>query len=52
MYRGNPHQGITSTNFATSHVTQGRAEYESMTPRGTEEGLDLCEAKMSDKSKV
>jgi len=35
MCRGNPHQGIPSTNVTASHVTQGRAEYESTIPRGT-----------------
>jgi len=30
--------------FMASHVTQGKVEYESMIPRGTEEGLDLWEA--------
>ena len=27
-----------------SHVTQGKVEYESMIPQGTDEGLDLWEA--------
>jgi len=40
MCRGNPHQGIPSTPVTVSHVTQGRAEYEPMIPRGTDEGLD------------
>jgi len=41
---GNPHQGIPSTTVTASHVTQGRAEYESTVPRGMDEGLDLWEA--------
>jgi len=38
------HQGISSTNVTASHVTQGRAEYESTIPRSRDEGLDLWEA--------
>jgi len=44
MCRSNPHQGIPSTTVHASHVTQGRAEYESTIPQGTDEGLDLWEA--------
>jgi len=43
MCRGNPHQFIPSTTVTASHVTHGRAEYESTIPRGTDEGLDLWE---------
>ena len=32
MSLSNPHQGILSTTVTTSHVTQGRIEYESMIP--------------------
>jgi hypothetical protein len=42
--RSKPHQGIPSTTVTASHVTQGRVEYESMIPRGTDERLDLEEA--------
>jgi hypothetical protein len=42
--RSNPQQGITSTPVTASHVTQGRVQYESTTPRGTDEGLDVWEA--------
>ena len=44
MCHSNPHQVIPSTNVTTSHVTQGRVEYESTIPQGTDEGLDLWEA--------
>jgi hypothetical protein len=44
MSRGSTHQGIPSTFVTASHVTQGGAEYESMIPRGMDEGLDLWEA--------
>jgi len=44
MCRGNLHQGIFFTTVTASHVTQGRAEYESTIPRGTDEVLDLWEA--------
>jgi len=44
LCRNNPHQGITSTNVAAPHVTQGIVEYESTIPRATDEGLDLWEA--------
>ena len=44
MCRSNPHQGISSTTVTASHVTQGRAEYESAIPRGTDGGLDLWDA--------
>jgi hypothetical protein len=44
MCHSNPQQGIPSTHVTTTHVTQGRAEYESTIPRGTDEGLDLWEA--------
>ena len=37
-------QGIPSTTVTASHVTQGRVEYESTIPRGTDEGSDLWEA--------
>jgi len=37
---------MPSTTVAVSHVTQGRVEYESTIPRGTDEGLDLWEAAM------
>jgi len=38
------HEGIHSTTVTASHVTQGRVEYESTIPQGTDEGLDLWEA--------
>ena len=44
MCRGSPHRGIPSTTVIVSHVTQGRAEYKSTIPRGTDKGLDLWEA--------
>ena len=44
MCRSNPHQGIPSTTVTDSHVTQGRVEYKSTVPRGTDEELDLWEA--------
>jgi len=44
LCRSNPHQGIPSTIVTASHMTQGRVEYESKVPRGTDEGLDLWEA--------
>jgi len=44
MCHGNPHQGVPSTTVTASHVTQGRAEYESTIPQCTDEGLDLWEA--------
>ena len=44
MCHSNPHQDIPSTTVSASHVTQGRVEYESMIPRGTDEGLDLWKA--------
>jgi len=37
--RSNPLSGMPSTILTTSHVTQ----YESTTPRGTDDGLDLWE---------
>jgi hypothetical protein len=37
----NPHQGILSTTVTALHMTQGRVEYVSTIPRGTNEGLDL-----------
>jgi hypothetical protein len=40
VHSGNPQQGIHSTPVNTSHVTQGRIEYEST----TSEGLVLWEA--------
>jgi len=40
----NPHQGVPSTTVTASHVTQGRVQYESTIPRGTDKGLDLWEA--------
>jgi len=43
MCCGNPLQGISSTTLTASHMTQGRAEYESTVPWGTDEGLDLWE---------
>jgi hypothetical protein len=43
MCRSNPHQGVHSTTVTASHVTQGRVEYESTIPRGTDEALDLGE---------
>jgi hypothetical protein len=43
MCHSNLHQGIPSTTFTASHVTQVRVEYESMIPRGNE-GLELWEA--------
>jgi hypothetical protein len=39
----NPQQGVTSTIVTTSHMTQGRVEYESTIPQGTNEGLELWE---------
>jgi hypothetical protein len=47
MCRGNSHQGIPTTTVTASHVTQGRAQYESTIPQGTDEGLDLWEANIS-----
>jgi len=44
MCHSNPHQGIPSTTVTAYHMTQGRVEYESTIPRGTDEGLDLWEA--------
>ena len=44
MCRNNPHQGIPSTTVTAPHVTQGRVDYESTIPRGTDEELDLWEA--------
>ena len=41
MCCGNSPQGIFSLTVTASHVTQGRAGYESTLPRGTVEGLDL-----------
>jgi hypothetical protein len=35
---------LTQCHTAMQHVTQGRAEYESTIPRGTDGGLDLWEA--------
>jgi len=43
--RSNPHQGIPSTNVTAFHVTQVRVEYESTLPQGTDEGLDLWQAR-------
>ena len=43
MCRTNPQQGIPSTTVTASHVTQGTVEYESITPQGMDEGLDLWE---------
>ena len=40
----NHHQGTPSTTVTTSHLTQGRVEYESTIPPSTDEGLDLWEA--------
>jgi len=37
-------QDIPSAPVSTSHVTQGRVEYESTIPQGTDKGLDLWEA--------
>jgi len=45
MCRSNPQQVIPSTPVTASYVTQGRVEYESTIPQGTDEGLDLWEAK-------
>jgi hypothetical protein len=39
-----PQKGIPSTPVTASHVTQGRVEYKSTIPQGTDEGLDLWEA--------
>jgi hypothetical protein len=36
-----PKRVISSTPVTASHVTQGRVEYESTTPRGTDKGFDL-----------
>jgi len=47
MCRGNPHQGIPSTTVTAFHMTQGRVEYKSTIPRGTDEGLDLWEASVA-----
>ena len=44
MCRSNPHQGVPTTTVTASHVTQGRVEYESTIPQGTDERLDLWEA--------
>jgi len=44
MCCSNPHQGVLSTTVTTSHVTQGRVEYKSTIPQGTDKGLDLWEA--------
>jgi len=44
MCHSNPHQGVPFTTVTTSHVTQGRVEYESIIPRGMDEGLDIREA--------
>ena len=35
---------MPSTTVTTSHLTQGRVEYESTIPRSTDEGLDVWEA--------
>ena len=43
-YRDFPHQGTPSTIVNASHMTQGRAEYESTIPLGNSEGLDLRQA--------
>jgi hypothetical protein len=43
MCCSNPHQAVPFTTVTASHVTQGRLEYKSMIPRGTDEGLDLRE---------
>jgi len=37
---------MPSTTVTTSHVSQGRVEYESTIPRSMDEGLDLWEAFM------
>jgi hypothetical protein len=42
--RSNRDQGMPCTTVTASHVTQGRVEYESTIPRGTEGVLDLWEA--------
>jgi hypothetical protein len=42
--RSNTDQGIPSTTVTASHVTQGRVQYETTIPRGTDEGLDLWDA--------
>jgi hypothetical protein len=44
MYHSSLHQGVRSTTVTASHMTQGRVEYESTIPQGTDEGLDLWEA--------
>jgi hypothetical protein len=36
---------IPFTLVTTSHMTQGRVEYESTTPRSLDKGLDLWEEK-------
>ena len=36
-----PQSGYTLHNCTTTHVTQGREEYDSMIPQGTDQGLDL-----------
>jgi hypothetical protein len=41
---GNPQHGIPSTPVTTTHVTQRIVQYESITPRSSDEGLDLWEA--------
>jgi hypothetical protein len=40
----NRHQSMPSAYVNASNVTQDRVEYESTTPRGTDEGLDLWES--------
>ena len=44
QYVSNPHQHVPSTTVTTSHVTQGRVEYESTISQGMDKGLDLWEA--------
>jgi len=48
--RSNPHQGVPSTTVTAFHVIQGRVEYESVIPQGTDEGLDLWEANLGTES--
>jgi hypothetical protein len=41
---GRPLTGYPYKHVTAYHITQGRVEYESTTPLGTVEGLDLWEA--------
>ena len=41
---------MPSTTVTAFHVIQGRVEYESVIPQGTDEGLDLWEANLGTES--